>query len=114
MQFGPMKARDFVTMVHYRYDHNGGYASVATKFDHHLLPPAEGYVRSQVQVNAIFIHPVTNEPNKTRFIQVTRIGELGGLTDSAFARKISHRIQERVPIDFCRKFNSLKIDTWLV
>ena len=103
-KIGPFKARDFVTLVHY-CDHKGGFASVAAHVDHPLLPPAEGYVRAQIQINATFMHPIPNEPNKTCFIQMTRVGELGSILDSPVARKVSQQIQENAPIDFSKKFN---------
>ena len=103
-KMGPFKPRDFVTLVHY-CDHKDGFASVAAHVDHHRLPPAEGYVRAQIQINATFMHPVQDQLNKTRFIQITRIGELGRILETPVARKVSQQIQVKAPIDFSKKFN---------
>ena len=105
--FGPFKARDFVTLVHFSRDNtNGGFFSVAAHVDHPALPPADGYVRSKIQLNATFMHPVKGKPNKTRFIQITRVGDLGAIVDgNAMARKITQQLQERAPIEFNDKFN---------
>jgi len=105
-KFGPFKARDFVTLVHFCDNHRGGYASVAANVEHPSLPPANGYVRSQIQLAATFMQPVPGEPNKTRFVQLTQVGELGGVADSPMAKKISLQLQEKAPIDFCRKFDA--------
>lgn len=104
-KFGPFMARDFVTLVHYCEYGKEGFASVASHVDHENLPPADGFVRSQIQLAATFMEPIKGEPQKTRFIQVTQVGELGGVANNSMAKKITANLAEKAPIDFLKKFN---------
>jgi hypothetical protein len=55
--------------------------------------------------------PVHGEPNRTRFIQLTQIGELGGVADSAVAKKITKGLSENASVDFVKKFNAVLVKT---
>jgi len=107
-KFGPFKARDFVTVVHFRElegESNGGYVSLAANIEHSKLPPTSSYVRSQIQLAATFMMPVPGQPNKTKFVQVTQVGQLGGVADSRMAKKITQNLAEKAPVDFVKKFD---------
>jgi len=111
-KFGPFKARDFVTAVHFRElvgrhraSFGVGYVSIAANIEHSKLPPTSNYVRSQIQLAATLMIPIPGQPNKTKFIQVTQVGELGGVADSKMAKKITQGLAEKAPVDFCKKFD---------
>jgi len=107
-KFGPFKARDFVTVVYFRElteEEGGGYVSLAANVEHPNLPPADGYVRSEIQLAATFMKPVEGEPNKTKLVQMTQVGKMGGVADSAIAKRITQNIAEKAPVDFMKKFN---------
>lgn len=107
-KFGPFSARDFVTLVTYRYlgpEH--GYVSLAASVEHPKLAAVrDGYVRSQIQLAATFMKPVRGDPNKTRFVQVMQVGNLGGVADSPLAKRIKSNLELKAPVDFVKKFNS--------
>eukprot|EP00591_Stephanopyxis_turris_P000721 CAMPEP_0195511900 /NCGR_PEP_ID=MMETSP0794_2-20130614/4058_1 /TAXON_ID=515487 /ORGANISM="Stephanopyxis turris, Strain CCMP 815" /LENGTH=329 /DNA_ID=CAMNT_0040639583 /DNA_START=429 /DNA_END=1418 /DNA_ORIENTATION=- len=106
-KFGPFKARDFVTLVHFRpLEGEDGYISLAANIEHSKLPPANGYVRSEIQLSAMFMRPVPGNPNKTHIVQMTQVGQLGGAADSAVAKKITQNLSEKAPVDFMKKFNN--------
>lgn len=110
-KFGPFKARDFVTAVHFRElvqeksSHGVGYVSIASNIEHSKLPPTTNYVRSQIQLAATLMMPIPGQPNKTKFVQVTQVGQLGGVADSRMAKKITQSLAEKAPVDFCKKFD---------
>jgi len=107
-KFGPFKARDFVTVVYFRElkeEEGGGYVSLAANVEHPKLPPADGYVRSEIQLAATFMKPVPGEPNKTKLVQMTQIGQMGGVADSAIAKRITQNLAEKAPVEFMKKFN---------
>jgi hypothetical protein len=110
-KFGPFKARDFVTAVHFRElvqeksSHGVGYVSIAANIEHSKLPPTTTYVRSQIQLAATLMIPIPGQPNKTKFVQVTQVGQLGGVADSKMAKKITQSLAEKAPVDFCKKFD---------
>eukprot|EP00550_Attheya_septentrionalis_P011360 CAMPEP_0198303726 /NCGR_PEP_ID=MMETSP1449-20131203/57039_1 /TAXON_ID=420275 /ORGANISM="Attheya septentrionalis, Strain CCMP2084" /LENGTH=460 /DNA_ID=CAMNT_0044006233 /DNA_START=938 /DNA_END=2320 /DNA_ORIENTATION=- len=126
-KFGPFKARDFVTLVHFQelhphdrydgyHDNHAGYVSIAAHVDHcDVLCPAQSkgknFVRSKIQMAATFMKPVHGEPNRTRFIQLTQIGELGGVADSAVAKRITKGLSENASVDFVKKFNAVLVKT---
>ena len=113
-KFGPFKARDFVTAVHFRElvgrrnrvtSSGVGYVSIAANIQHSKLPPTTHYVRSEIQLAATLMIPLPGQPNKTKFIQVTQVGQLGGVADSKMAKKITQGLAEKAPVDFCKKFD---------
>lgn len=102
-RFGPFKARDFLTLVHSR-DLGDSYASVACNVELPTLCPAkQNYVRSQIQLSASFFRPLPG--GKTEFIQITQVGELGGVADSKVAKKIQDGLVLNAPVEFLTKFN---------
>lgn len=107
-KFGLFKARDFVTVVYFREltdEEGGGYVSLAANVEHPKLPPADGYVRSEIQLAATFMKPVDGQPNKTKLVQLTQVGRMGGVADSAVAKRITQNIAEKAPVEFMKKFN---------
>ncbi len=107
-KFGPFKARDFVTVVHNRFlngvDDGDGYSSVATNVVTPLCPPKKSYVRSSILLSATYMLP-TDSPDRTEVIQVTQVGDLGGIADSKVARRIQKGLIESAPVDFLTRFN---------
>jgi len=102
-RFGPFKARDFLTLVHNR-DLGDSYASVACNVELPALCPAkQNYVRSQIQLSASFFRPLPG--GKTEFIQITQVGELGGVADSKVAKRIQDGLVLNAPVEFLTKFN---------
>eukprot|EP00586_Coscinodiscus_wailesii_P018952 CAMPEP_0172517302 /NCGR_PEP_ID=MMETSP1066-20121228/283935_1 /TAXON_ID=671091 /ORGANISM="Coscinodiscus wailesii, Strain CCMP2513" /LENGTH=234 /DNA_ID=CAMNT_0013299231 /DNA_START=262 /DNA_END=966 /DNA_ORIENTATION=- len=108
-KLGPLSARDFVTLVTFRYlGPDQGYVSLAVNVEHPTLVPVKrGYVRSQIQLAATFMQPIEGRPDLTRFVQVTQVGELGGVADSALAKRIKQSLQEKAPVEFMKKFNNV-------
>lgn len=106
-RFGPFSARDFVTLVSFKYlGPEDGYLSLAISVDHPTLAPVkEGYVRSQIQLAATFMRPVPGEPDRTKFVQVMQVGSLGGVADSPLAQRIKSNLELKAPVDFVKKFN---------
>ncbi|GMH99156.1 hypothetical protein TrLO_g6896 [Triparma laevis f. longispina] len=106
-RFGPFKARDFLTMVHnQRHGESDGYSSVACNVElDNVCPKKDGYVRSAIELSASFMRPVPGDPSKTEFIQITQIGELGGVADSSVAKKLSEKLVLNAPVDFLSRFN---------
>lgn len=108
-KMGPFAARDFVTLVANRSldDENSSYVSLAIHVDHpKLAPPKDGYVRSQIQLAATFMRAIPGRPDLTRLVQVTQVGELGGVADSPIARRITSNLAEKAPVEFMKKFNN--------
>lgn len=107
-KFGPFSARDFVTLVTFRYlGPQKGYLSLCASVEHpKLAPNKNGFVRSQIQLAATFMEPVDGQPNKTRFIQVMQVGSLGGVADSPMAKRIKRNLEIKAPVEFVHKFNA--------
>jgi len=109
-KMGPFAARDFVTLVTFKPlddKENSSFVSLAVHVDHpKLAPTRNGYVRSQIQLAATFMHAVPGRPNMTRLVQVTQVGELGGVADSPIARRITSNLAEKAPVEFMKKFNN--------
>ena len=114
-KMGPFAARDFVTLVTFQPLHGDNssmqvqqsYVSLAVHIDHpKLAPPTDGYVRSQIQLAATFMHAIPGRPDLTRLVQVTQVGELGGVADSPIARRITSNLAEKAPVEFMKKFNN--------
>lgn len=70
------------------------------------LAERPGYVRSQIELAATFMKPVKGDPNKTKFIQIMQVGSLGGVADSAIAKRIKSSLEVQAPVEFVKKFNT--------
>eukprot|EP00594_Rhizosolenia_setigera_P012617 CAMPEP_0178968576 /NCGR_PEP_ID=MMETSP0789-20121207/18348_1 /TAXON_ID=3005 /ORGANISM="Rhizosolenia setigera, Strain CCMP 1694" /LENGTH=313 /DNA_ID=CAMNT_0020654555 /DNA_START=315 /DNA_END=1256 /DNA_ORIENTATION=+ len=131
-RFGPFSARDFITLVTYKEigrNASEGYLSVASSIetirdstasaatvgtknninflnDCAALAERPGYVRSQIELAATFMKPVKGDPNKTKFIQIMQVGSLGGVADSAIAKRIKSSLEVQAPVEFVKKFNT--------
>ena len=92
-----------MTVVQNRSIKGGGYVSVACNVDD-FLPLRPGYVRSKIRLSASFMLPFEGDPNRTEIIQVTQVSDLGGVADTAVARKIQDGIINDAPVEFMTKF----------
>lgn len=104
--FGPLMARDFVSLVWHKSSPGGGYASLATSIDHPKLShPRSGYVRCKIQIGVTFMEPVPGRPDLTRLIQVYQFGQLGGIANNPIVRFFAGYLAENAPITLMKKIH---------
>jgi len=101
-KYGPFKARDFCTLVHFATLADGTQAIVSVPFNHPQAPATSRYVRSEVIMAGHFMRRDPKDPNKTAFTTITQVNP-GGIAGSAGAAKIVNSLSTQGPITFVKK-----------
>ena len=60
----PVKARDFVTVIHVRKLRDGSAVIVNRAASHDAVPVTSQYVRAKIVIGTHIIQPIPNQPNK--------------------------------------------------
>eukprot|EP00752_Nemacystus_decipiens_P013075 g11564.t1 len=88
---GPLQARDFVTVVHYRNLEDGTKIVINRPAEHPDARPGKTYVRAQILRAANIMRPNAQDPTKTDFINVMHINP-GGVADSWLGAMVVNRL----------------------
>ena len=99
---GIIKARDFVTMVHYREESDGTLMSVNRPATHPSRPAGNKFQRAEVLLAGNVIRPIKGEPEKTFLTLITHINP-GGVVDNAIGAAITNKLTATSPVAFIRK-----------
>ena len=85
----PLKARDFVTLVHIRKLKDGTLVYLNTACDHKQKPPGkEGFVRGQIVLAANIMQPIKGRPNHCDVTMMTQI-DLGGFAPTPIVNTLA-------------------------
>lgn len=84
----PLKARDFVTLVHIRKLKDGTLVYLNTPSDHRQKPPGgEGFVRGRIVLAANIMQPIKGKPNQCDVTMMTQL-DLGGFAPAPIVNKL--------------------------
>eukprot|EP00904_Undaria_pinnatifida_P009544 jgi/Undpi1/571/HiC_scaffold_10.g04035.m1 len=97
-KYGPFKARDFVTVVHYRTLDDGTMVVVNRAVEHPAARRGKKYVRAEILIASNIMRPNREDPTKTDFISVTHINP-GGIADSTLGAKIVNKLCAKAPVN---------------
>eukprot|EP00903_Cladosiphon_okamuranus_P007169 g6961.t1 len=97
-RYGPFKARDFVTAVHYRTLDDGTMMVINRPVEHPAARRGKKYVRAEILIATNIMRPNSDDPAKTDFISVTHINP-GGIVDSKLGAKIVNRLCAKAPVN---------------
>ena len=85
----PLKARDFVTLVHIRKLKDGTLVYLNTACDHKQKPPGkEGFVRGQIVLAANIMQPIKGKPSHCDVTMMTQI-DLGGFAPTPIVNTLA-------------------------
>ena len=87
--YGPMKARDFVSIVNYRKYDNGTYIILNRPAYHPEYPPSNKFVRATVLLAGNIIEPYGIDKKQTKVTQIAQINPGGGADTPAIAWMIN-------------------------
>lgn len=101
-RYGPFRARDACTIVHFRKLRDGSLVVINRAAEHVKAPRSDKYVRSQVLLagNVMRAHPT--DPNKTLLTTLTHINP-GGCVDTKAGAAMINMITATSPVLFHRK-----------
>ena len=113
-RFGPFKARDFCTLVHFRRvaDPRGGPPTLVVvnlPADHESAPRAPGLVRSEVIIAGYVLRPLTPpgaDQQLTEITTITSIDPGGGAANSPAGARIMNKLAANAPIFFIRRLEA--------
>lgn len=95
--FGAFKARDFVTLCHYRDLSDGSRCIINHATTHPLRPASRRYQRAEVVLAANIIKP--HGAQGTHLTLLTQVNP-GGAIDTSLGAKIVNQIVKRSPVAF--------------
>ncbi|CAM9115160.1 unnamed protein product [Ascophyllum nodosum] len=97
-RYGPFKARDFVTVVHYRTLPDGTMIVLNRAIEHPAARRGNKYVRAEILIATNIMRPNRADPSKTDFISVTHINP-GGIADTAIGASIINHLCAKAPVN---------------
>jgi len=101
--FGPFKARDFVTMVHYREERSTGVLMAVNRPASHPDKPLNSvFQRGEVLLAGNVMEPVAGDPSSTKLTLITHINP-GGIVDNAVGAVIMNKLTATSPVEFIKK-----------
>lgn len=103
--FGITKARDFLTMVHYRRLPDGTRIVVNRPVVHPARPAGGTYQRAELMLAGNVIRPVKGHPDKTELTLITHINP-GGIADNAVGAAIINKLTASSPVEFIKKLEA--------
>lgn len=101
-RYGPFRARDACTIVHYRKLKDGSLVVINRAAEHVKAPRSEKYVRSQVLLAGNVMRPHPTEPGKTLLVTLTHVNP-GGCVDTKAGAAMINMITATSPVLFHRK-----------
>mmetsp|Transcript_38156 Transcript_38156/g.49226 ORF Transcript_38156/g.49226 Transcript_38156/m.49226 type:complete len:359 (+) Transcript_38156:217-1293(+) len=102
-RYGPIKARDFCTVVHYRKLSDGTCVVVNRPTNHEQAKRSDEFVRSEILIAGNIMRPNADDPeNKTDFYSVTHVNP-GGICDSKPFAMVMNALCANAPVSFIRK-----------
>ena len=97
-RYGPFKARDFVTAVHYRTLEDGTMMVINRPVEHPAARRGKKFVRAEILIATNIMRPNREDPTKTDFVSVTHINP-GGIADSKIGAKIVNKLCAKAPVN---------------
>lgn len=98
----PFKARDFCTLVHFRFLRDGTIVVLNKATEHTQAPRSAKYVRGAIMLAANIIEPIKGQPNKCKLTMLTQL-DPGGF----FPAAIVNNVCTAGPVSFFQKLNEV-------
>ena len=96
-KIGIFKARDFVTLCHFRDLADGSRCVLNRAVDHPSRPPSRRYTRGEVVIAANIVRPYGTK--KTHLTLLTQINPRGSI-DTPLGAKIANQLVKKSPLQF--------------
>lgn len=103
--FGPVKGRDFLTVVHHRKLPDGTRIVVNRPAIHPDRPSGKKFQRAEVLLAGNVMKPVKGHPRKTELTVITHVNP-GGIVDNPIGAAAINRLTSRSPIEYIEKLEA--------
>mmetsp|Transcript_89796 Transcript_89796/g.256664 ORF Transcript_89796/g.256664 Transcript_89796/m.256664 type:complete len:153 (-) Transcript_89796:1210-1668(-) len=104
-KFGPFRARDFCTLVHFRVFDDKRLVVVNQPATHVKAPCSKSFVRSEVILAGTILRPLASDPSKTEILTITAINA-GGAADSRAGAMVMNTVATTAPVNFVRRLEA--------
>jgi len=102
---GMVKARDFLTMVHYRKMPDGTFVVVNRPAVHPSRPAGGRYQRAEILLAGNVMKPVKGHPEKTALTLITHVNP-GGIVDNPIGAALINTLTSKKPVEYIEKLEA--------